>query len=63
MPSGAEIIERTIHDFQKVQRHMLLARKEKAQETYENLKQDYISMKAILASLGVNLTEIDRIKE
>ncbi len=63
MPNGAEIIERAINDFQRVQAHMQNARKENAAETYAGLKNDYISLKALLTSLGVNLTEIDRIKE
>ena len=63
MPNGAEIIERSINDFQKVQKRMLLAKKENAIETYEDLKEDYISLKVILTSLGVNLTMIDKIKE
>ena len=63
MPSNGEIIERSINDFQKVQKRMLLARKENAVETYEDLKDDYISLKVILTSLGVNLTPIDQINE
>lgn len=63
MPSNGEIIERSINDFQKVQKRMLLARKENAVETYEDLKDDYISLKVILTSLGVNLTPIDKINE
>lgn len=63
MPSNGEIIERSIHDFIKVQKRMLLARKENAVETYEDLKEDYISLKVILTSLGVNLTMIDKIQE
>ena len=42
---------------------MMIARKENATETYESLNNDYLSLKAILTSLGVNLTEIDKIKE
>lgn len=42
---------------------MMIVRKENATETYESLKNDYLSLKAILTSLGVNLTEIDKIKE
>ena len=57
MPSNGEIIERSINDFQKVQAHMLIAKEENATRTYESLKSDY------LTSLGVNLTEIDKIKE
>lgn len=63
MPNSAEIIERSVNDFQKVQRHMKTARKEHACETYEGLKADYKSLKAVLNSLGVNLTDIDEIKE
>lgn len=63
MPSNGEIIERTINEFQKIQFHMKNAKKENAAETYEGLKNDYISLKAILTSLGVNLTDIDKIKE
>lgn len=63
MPGNGEIIERAINDFQKVQAHMMIARKENATETYVSLKYDYMSLKAVLTSLGVNLTDIDRIKE
>lgn len=63
MPNGAEIIERALNDFQKVQTHMLNAKKENATETYAGLKNDYISLKVLLSSLGVNLTEVDKIKE
>lgn len=63
MPSNGEVIERTVLDFQKVQNHMKNAKKENAVETYEGLKNDYLSLKAVLTSLGVNLTDIDKIKE
>lgn len=63
MPSNEEIIERAVNDFQRVQRHMKNAKKENATETYEGLKKDYKSLKAVLNSLGVNLVEIDEIKE
>ena len=63
MPNGAEIIKTTIDEFQKVQAHMRNAKEENASKTYEGLKKDYQSLKAVLTSLGVNLTEIDEIKE
>ena len=63
MPNGAEIIERALNDFQKVQTHMMNAKKENATETYAGLKDDYISLKVLLTSLGVNITEVDKIKE
>lgn len=41
---------------------MLLARKENAAETYAKLKDEYLTLKAILQVAGVNLTDIDRMK-
>ena len=63
MTADGEIIERAVLDFQKVQAHMKNAKRENATETYEGLKKDYRSLKAVLTSLGVNLTDIDEIKE
>ena len=63
MPIGLEVARDTIEQFQKVQKHMLIARKENATETYDSLKDDYLSLKAILKIAGVNLTDIDKSKE
>ncbi len=63
MPGGAEIIRDTVNEFQKVQAHMKNALEENAMKTYEGLKKDYKSLKAVLNSLGVNLTDIDELKE
>ena len=63
MPSGIEVTKAAHDDFAKVQRRMLLARKENATETYADLKEEYITLKALLNVAGVNLTEIDKIKE
>lgn len=63
MPNSGEIIKETVEQFQKVQAHMRNAKEENATKTYEGLKKDYKSLKAILNSLGVNLTDIDEIKE
>lgn len=63
MPSGLKIIKTAIDDFAKVQRRMILAKKENAIETYADLKEEYLSLKALLTVVGVNLTELDKIKE
>lgn len=42
---------------------MHLSKKENATETYAELKKEYLSLKAILNVAGVNLTDIDEIKE
>ena len=63
MPNNAEIAKTTIDDFREIQEYMVLAKKENATETYSKLKKKYISLKALLNVLGVNLTDIDEIKE
>lgn len=61
--NNAEIMKNAIEDFEKVQRCMILAKEENAAKTYAELKRQYIVLKALLNSLGVNLAELDRIKE
>ncbi|MDE6887445.1 MAG: hypothetical protein K2P45_02185 [Eubacterium sp.] len=63
MPNTLEVAKEAIEQFQKIQKHMLLAKEENAVRTYESLKDDYLSLKAILNIAGVNLTDIDKIKE
>ena len=63
MPSNAEIAKDTIEQFKKVQRYMTIAKKENATETYAELKSEYLSLKALLNVIGVNLIDIDVIKE
>lgn len=63
MPSEAEVAKLAINDFKEIQEYMSLSKKENATETYEKLKKKYLSLKAILNVCGVNLTDIDEIKE
>ena len=63
MPSNAEIVKDTAEQFKKVQRYLLLAKEENATKTYTKLQRQYFSLKALLNSMGVNLIEIDYIKE
>ena len=61
--NNAEIIKNVLDDFNKIQDYMVLAKSENATKTYERLKKEYLSLKALLNVLGVNLTELDIIKE
>lgn len=61
--SKEEILKNAMDEFQKVQRRMLLARKENAMETYADLKEDYLYLKVLMNSMGVDFTDIDKIKE
>lgn len=61
--NNGEIIQRGIEEFREVQDYMILAKEESAIKTYAKLKDKYISLKALLNSLGVNMSDIDKIKE
>ena len=50
-------------EFQKLQADRKNAKREHAVEPQEGLKKDYKSLKVLLNSLGVNLTDIDELKE
>ena len=63
MPNSAEIDKNAIDDFKKIQDYMIVAKEEGATKTYAKLKDEYLSIKAILTVLGVNLTDIDKMKE
>ena len=61
--SKEEIMKNAMEDFREVQRYMILAKEENANKLYAELKEKYIYVKALLNSLGVNITELDKIKE
>lgn len=63
MPTGIEVTKQALDDFRKIQEYMLLAKKENATETYAKLKDEYLTIKALLQVSGVNFTDIDKIKE
>lgn len=63
MPTGIEVTKAALDDFKKIQRYMFLAREENATKTYAELKDEYLTLKAILNVSGVNLADIDKIKE
>ena len=63
MPNGLEITKTAIDDFKEIQEYMVIAKEENADRTYAKLKKKYLALKAILQVAGVNLTDIDEIKE
>lgn len=62
MPSSADIIKDCVTEFSRLQNWMI-AIKEKDIATYNSMHDRYIELKVTLTSLGVNLTELDKIKE
>ena len=61
--NNAEIMKNAMDEFKDIQEYMTLAKEENAVKTYAKLKEQYLLLKALLNSLGVNLTVIDKIKE
>lgn len=56
-----EMLKISVEEFVQLQTYMLLVDKES--EAYKTMKIRYDALKVILTSSGVNLTDIDRIKE
>lgn len=56
-----EMIKVSIEEFSRLQNYMLAS--EKDSDGYKLMKDRYIELKVILTSFGINLTEIDKIKE
>ena len=59
--SDTEMIQKNVEEFGRIQRYMRMVDKES--EVYMEMKERYIELKVILTSSGVNVTELDRIKE
>ncbi|MCI9175622.1 MAG: hypothetical protein HFH49_11905 [Lachnospiraceae bacterium] len=56
-----ELMQKNIEEFARLQNYMVLA--EKDSPVYQAMKGRYIELKVILMASGINLTELDRIKE
>lgn len=56
-----EMLKLSVEEFSRLQQYMLLIEKDSA--AYKAMKIRYIELKVILSSSGVNLTELDMIKE
>ena len=56
-----EMMQRNIEAFSRIQRFMLLT--DKDSDAYQAMKERYIELKIILTASGINLIELDKIKE
>ncbi len=61
MPIAADIIRDSVNEFSRLQNWMI-AIKDTNPDTYNSMHDRYIELKVTLSSLGVNLTELDKIK-
>ncbi len=55
-----EIVKEVVEEFSRIQQWMLLADRDSA--VYEAIRIRYYDLKVILASLNVNVAELDRVK-
>ncbi len=60
--SDKEMMQKNVEEFERLQKYMILT-EDKNSAAYKEMKSRYISLKVILTSSGVNLTELDIIKE
>ena len=56
-----ELMQRNVEDFSRLQSYMSLVEKDSA--AYKTMKVRYNELKVLLTSSGMNLTELDMIKE
>lgn len=56
-----EMIQKNIEEFSRLQNYMIVA--EKNSESYKRMKDRYVELKVILTAFGINLIELDKIKE
>lgn len=56
-----EMIKISIEEFSRLQNYMIVS--DKDSESYNRMKDRYIELKVFLQISGVNLTELDKIKE
>ena len=64
MPNtNLEITQNAMEDLIRIQEYMMLAKEENATKTYAKLKKQYLYLKSFLNVAGVNLTDIDEVKE
>lgn len=56
-----EMLKLSVEEFSRLQDYMSSC--EKDSDAYKKMKRRYIELKVILAASGINLTELDMIKE
>ncbi len=57
-----EMMQKNVEEFSRLQKYMLLT-ENKESAAYMEMKDRYTELKIILTASGINLTELDKIKE
>lgn len=56
-----EMMQKNVEEFERLQDYMISC--EKDSDVYKKMKRRYTALKVILTASGINLTELDIIKE
>ncbi len=56
-----EMLQKNIEEFSRLQTYMIASEKDSV--AYKLMKDRYVELKVILTACGINLTELDKIKE
>ncbi len=56
-----EMMQKNVEEFERLQDYMISCEKES--DAYKKMKRRYAALKVILTASGINLTELDIIKE
>ncbi len=59
--SEKEVLQKNVEEFSRLQRYMQLS--DKDSEAYREMHERYVELKVVLTASGINLTELDRIKD
>ena len=57
-----EMMQKNVEEFARLQKYMILTT-DKESAAYKEMKGRYIELKVILSASGINLTELDIVKE
>lgn len=63
MPDISNIVKDSVVEFSRLQKWMISAKENNDKTTYYMMLDHYIELKVILTTAGVNLTNLDKIKE
>lgn len=63
MPSMSDIVKDSVVEFSRLQNWMLSAKENNDMPTYNMMHDRYVELKVILVTAGVNIMELDKIKE
>lgn len=63
MPSISDIVKDSVVEFSRLQDWMISARDHGDMDTYNMMYKRYIELRVILTTAGVNITELDKIRE